>query len=111
MLKIRRRQLPRTPAFAMTAHSALGQAFTNGVIVDLNIGRSGSTMSSYVALTRVERREDLLIYTSFPLGLFNKGTKPGMALLLRVWRGEDIDWDEIEKEFMPSKVCPQCGFI
>ena len=111
VLKIRRRQLPLTPAFAMTAHAAQGQTFKNGVIVDLNIGGSSSTMSSYVALTRVERRDDLLIYRPFPLELFNKGQKPGMELLLRVWRGEDINWKAIEEEFMPSKVCPECGFM
>ena len=41
-------------------------------------------MSNYVTLTRVECREDLLIYRPFPLELFNKGQKPGMELLLGV---------------------------
>ena len=103
-LQIRRHQLPLTPAFAMTAHAAQGQTFSKGAIVDLNIGGSSSTMSSYVALTRVERREDLLIYRPFPLELFNKGQKPGMELLLRVWRHDKtIDWEAIEKEHTPSK--------
>ena len=56
---IKRRQLPLTPAFAMTAHAAQGQTFSKGAIVDLNIGGSSSAMSSYVAMTRVERRSDL----------------------------------------------------
>ena len=55
VLLIKRRQLPLTPAFAMTAHSAQGQTFSKGAIVDLNIGGSSSAMSSYVALTRVEQ--------------------------------------------------------
>ena len=59
ILHIKRRQLPLTPAFAMTAHAAQGQTFSNGAIVDLNIGGSSSAMSSYVALARVERRKDL----------------------------------------------------
>ena len=100
VLGARRRRLPLTPAFARTAQSAQGQTFKNGVIVDLNIGGNSSTMSSYVALTRVEKREDLLIYRPFPLGFFNKLQKPGMELLLR-----------IEEELMPSKVCPECGFM
>ena len=54
-----------TPAFAMTLHAAQGQTFSKGAIVDLCIGGSSSTMSSYVAITRVERREDLLIYNLF----------------------------------------------
>ena len=53
VLHIKRRQLPLTPAFAMTAHAAQGQAFSKGAIVDLNIGGSSSAMSSVVALTRV----------------------------------------------------------
>ena len=61
VLQIKRRQLPLTPAFAMTAHAAQGQTFSKGAIVHLNIGGSSSAMSSYVALTRVERRNDLLI--------------------------------------------------
>ena len=93
----------------MTAHASQGQTFKNGVIVDLNIGGSSSTMASYVALTRVERREDLLIYRPFPLDLFNKGQKEGMDLLLRVWRGEDIKWQEIEKKYMERKLCSECG--
>ena len=100
------------PAFGMTAHSSQGQTFSNGAIVDLCIGGSSSIMSSYVALTRVERRDDLLILRPFPRELFAKGQKPGMELLLRTWRGDkDIDWPKIEKELMPSKYCPVCGCV
>ena len=97
-LKIKRRQFPLAPAFGMTSHSVQGQTFSNGAIVDLCIGGSSSTMFSYVALTRVERRNDLLILRPFPLKLFQQGQKPGMELLLRSWRGDkDIDWPTIEK--------------
>ena len=65
VLHIKRRQLPLTLAFAMTAHAAQGQTFSKGAIVDPNIGGSSSAMSSYVALTRVERRNDLLIFDHF----------------------------------------------
>ena len=96
----------------MTVHSAQGQTFSNGAVEDLCIGGSSSTMSSYVALTRVERREDLLILRPFLLDIFSKGQKPGMELLLRTWRGDkDIDWPKIEKELMPCKLCPTCGFV
>ena len=111
-LKISRRQFPLAPAFGMTSHSAQGQTFSNGAIVDLCIGGSSSTMSSYVALTRVERRKDLLILRPFPLELFQQGQKPGMDLLLRTWRGDkDIDWPAIERDLMPCKLCPTCGTI
>jgi len=95
----------------MTAHASQGQTFKQGVIVDLNIGGSSSTISSYVALTRVETRQDLSIYRPFPLELFNRGQKSSMELLLRVWRGEAIDWEKNEKEHMPSKVSGECGYM
>ena len=107
-LRIKRQQLPLMPAFAMTAHTAQGQTFSKGAIVDLNIGGSFNAMSSYVALTRVERREDLIIFRPFPLELFQNGQKPSLELLIRVWRGEDIPWQEIEREHMPTKICPGC---
>ena len=111
MLKMTRRQLPLMPAFAMTAHAAQGQTFSNGAIVDLRLGGSSSAMASYVAITRVERRDDLLIYRPFPRKLFENGQKPGLELLMRVWRGEEIDWGRIEEEHMPNKYCPGCyGF-
>ena len=96
------------PAFAMTAHAAQGQTFSRGAIVDPKIGGSASTMSSYVALTQVERREDLLIDRPFPKELFDKGQKPGLELLLQVWRGDKIDRKAIELEHMPSKWWPNC---
>ena len=96
-LQIQRSQIPLTPAFGMTSHSSQGQTFSKGASVDLCIGGSCSTMSSYVALTRVERRQDLLILRPFPLDLFTKGQKPGMELLLRTLRGDkSIDWKAIE---------------
>lgn len=111
-LRIVRRQLPLTPAFGITAHAAQGQTLNNGAIIDLCIGGSSSTMSNYVALTRVERRADLLILKPFHLELFCQGQKPGMELSLRTWRGDtSIDWDTAEKELMLSKCCPTCGFV
>ena len=70
MLRITRTQLPLMPAFAMTAHSAQGQTFSNGAIVDLRLGGSSTAMASYVALTRVKQRHDLIIYRPFPIKLF-----------------------------------------
>ena len=111
VLKITRQQLPLMPAFAMTAHSAQGQTFSNGAIVDLKLGGSSSAMASYVAITRVERRQDLLIYRPFPLELFKGRQTPGLDLLMKVWRGEDIDWSTIEEKHMPNKYCPACAIL
>ena len=70
-LKIQRRQLPLMPAFATTAHAAQGLTFSRGAIIDLTLGRNANTRLSYVALTRVERQEDLLISRAFPKEFFD----------------------------------------
>ena len=108
VLRHTRTQLPLMPAFAMTAHAAQGQTFSDGAIVDLRLGGSSSAMASYVAITRVKRRQDLLIYRPFPQKLFENGQKPGLDLLMKVWRGEDINWARLEEEHMPKKYCPGC---
>ena len=82
VLKIMRRQLPLAPAFAMTAHAAQGQTLPAS-ITDLQIGRGVSCIASYVALTRVARREDLLIYRPFDRTLFTQGPILGPDLLLK----------------------------
>ena len=109
-LKIKRRQLPLAPAFALTAHAAQGQTFSGGAIVDLCIGVGANPLTSYVALTRVKKLEDLLIYRPFDADRFQRGDSMSRQLLLRVLRGEEIDWAEIEAQYMPRKVCGGCGF-
>ena len=76
----------------MTSHAAQGQTCEKGAIDYLKVGGSSSTMSSYVAITRVERRTDLLIYRPFPRELFDQGQNPKLELLLKVCRREHIDW-------------------
>ena len=65
-------------------------------------------MSSYVAFTRVKRMEDLLIFRPFLRDLFNQGNLEGPALLLKVLRGEEIDWQAVEEKHMPSHMCAGC---
>ena len=74
VLKITRRQIPLAPAFAMTAHAAQGQTLTGGAIVDLCIGKGSNPLGSYVAMTRVKRGEDMLIYRPFPRDFFCERT-------------------------------------
>ena len=95
------------PAFSWTAHTAQGQTL-NAAIVDMQIGSGTSPMSSYVAFTRVKRMEDLLIFRPFERQLFNQGDLEGPQLLLRVLRGETIDWDAVERDHMPSHMCAGC---
>jgi len=110
VLKIKRRQIPLAPAFAMTAHASQGQTLKKGAVVDLRLGRGTSNVASYVALTRVKRREDLLIYRSFDKAAFTKGARKGPPELLQLLRGESVDWDSIEKEYLPRSCCSLCGF-
>ena len=87
----------------MTAHACQG-ATLPAAIVDMQSGRG-----SYVALTRTETREDLLVYRPFDLDLFTQGEPDGPILLLKTLRGEAIDWAEIEAKYTPSHMCTGCG--
>ena len=83
VLKITRRQLPLAPAFALMAHAAQGQTLA-AAVVDLQIGRGTNPIASYVALTRMKTREDLLIYRPFDRALFTQGPQEAPELLLKV---------------------------
>ena len=109
-LKITRQQLPLAPAFAATAHAAQGQTLV-AAIPDLQIGSGTSPIASYVAMTRVKTRNDLLIFRPFSHELFTRGTLEGAELLLRVLRGEEIDWQAIEEKHTPKGYCTGCGFV
>ena len=111
VLKISRKQLPLAPAFAMTAHAAQGQTLKQGAIVDLRLGKGTKAIASYVALTRVKSRHDLLIYRPFESQPFQQGQQRGPQLLLQHLRGEEIDWKTIEDELMPRGQCTGCGFV
>ena len=108
VLAVKRYQVPLAPAYAMTAHAAQGQTL-DAAIVDLQQGVGVSTIASYVAFTRVRKRSDLIIYRPFDRSLFNKGRLTGPTTLLRVLRGEDVDWDGIQGGMMPRKRCAGCG--
>ena len=96
VLRISRQQIPLAPAFAITSHAAQGQTLA-AAIVDLQIGRGTSSISSYVAITRVKTRNDLLIYRAFDRQLFTNGGPEGPELLLKTLRGEYVDWKAIEE--------------
>jgi len=83
VLRINRRQLPLTPAWAMTSFAAQGQTFSQGAIVDLKIGGSSSIISSCVAITRVENRNDLLMFRPFPLDIFTKGKNKRSRIIIQ----------------------------
>ena len=96
-LQVARWQLPLAPAFAMTAHASQGQTLS-AAIVDLQQGVGVSTIASYFAMTRVKRREDLIIYRPFDRQVFSSGPPQGPMLLLQHLRGEAVDWAEVENK-------------
>ena len=89
-LEIKRRQIHLAPAFAMTSHAAQGQTLGGGAIVDL-CAPGAHPMGAYVAMTRVKKREDLLIYRPFDLEPFQRGERKGPSLLLKHLRGDPED--------------------
>ena len=86
------KQLPLAPAYAITSHASQGQTLKYGAIVDLRMGKGTSPISSYVALTRVKYRNQLLVYRPFERELLTKGDSDGPPLFLQELSGECIDW-------------------
>ena len=102
-LKVERWQIPLAPAYAITAHSSPGRTL-RAAIIDLQLGRGVNRISSYVAMTRVRNRSDLLIYRPFDKDVFSQGPPQGPSLLLQHLRGEHIYWKAIEAEHTPDKM-------
>ena len=111
VLKIKRQQFPLAPAFAVTAHASQGQTLKNGAIVDLNMSGTGNALTAYVAITRVTKLEDLIIYRPFGKEPFQKGNSKGRETLMKVLRQEYVDWEELIAECMPRRQCSECRFV
>ena len=109
MLRVTRKQYPLAPAFAITAHAAQGQTAKEKVVADLQIGDSGDPLTAYVAVTRVTGREGLAVLRPFTARPYQQGTRLGRGLLLKVWRGEDIDWELLRAKYLEEKPCAECG--
>eukprot|EP00959_Pyramimonas_sp_CCMP1952_P189076 3954736-Pyramimonas_sp.AAC.1 len=71
-----------TPALAVTAHSAQGRTMA-AAIAELERGRDASWMASYVAIARVRRRGDLLIFRPFDRKPYSAREMPGAKKLLQ----------------------------
>ena len=97
-------QLPLAPAYSITAHGSQGQTL-RAAIIDLQIGRGVSPIASYVAMTRIKTRWDLLIFRAFDREIFTQGPPEGPSLLLRKLRGEQIDWQAVENKHIPKTRC------
>ena len=109
VLRVTRRQYPLAPAFAVTAHAAQGQTAKGQVVADLHIGPNGDPLTAYVAVTRVTGRNKLAILRPFDPKPYQQGTRLGRALLLRVWRREEIDWEVLRAKYVEEKPCAECS--
>ena len=107
VMAVGRYQVPLAPAFAITAHASQGQTL-NAAIVDLQQGNGVSVIASYVAITRVRCRADLIIYRPFDRQVFSGGPLLGPSTLLKQLRGETIDWEEIQDRLQPRQRCGGC---
>jgi hypothetical protein len=104
VLEVKRLQVPLAPAYAVTAHGAQGQTLP-ACIVDLELGRGVNNIASYVAMTRVRKREHLLIYRDFSLEPFCQGGPEGPTLLLKTLKREYVDWKAVEEKHIPQRKC------
>lgn len=107
-LRVWRTQFPLAPAFAITAHVAQGQTLQEGVTTDLSIGLGGNPFTAYVAVTRVQGRNKLLIFRPFEATPFQRGVGVGRDLLLRKLRGEPIDWSALVAKYHEERCCCAC---
>ncbi|CAJ1375402.1 unnamed protein product [Effrenium voratum] len=103
VLWVRRSQIPLRPALALTAHGALGLTLEKA-IVDLQLSAEMSSVGSYVALSRVRRAEDVLIFRAFARGLLARGPAPGPVVLLKWLSGEPVDWSVLDTTDGGTKV-------
>ena len=107
VLKVKRQQIPLTPAFAITAHSSQGKTL-RALLLDLNVEKRVDTTIGAVGASRVRSREDCLILRPFPLWLFQRGVSDGPRLLLQKLRGEEVDLVAYAEGLHPHATCSHC---
>jgi hypothetical protein len=99
------------PDFAGTIHSFVGSSLEAAMLDCLHFGRTPSRedmLRAYLGISRVTKKEGLLIVRPYHPMLFRQGALPGPELLMQFWRGEvkseelEAKWEEAEAA--PSKV-------
>ena len=84
-IEITRRQLPLAPAYAQTAYSVQGLTIV-AAVVNLCLAATACAMTAYIALSRVCKREDILIMQPFRIEPFQKGIPIHDQILLAHFR-------------------------
>ena len=98
-IQIKRRGFALSPDFSSTIHSATGRTLVS-CVPDLNpievAPNAQSAMEGYIALSRVEDAEGLIIAQPFAPTLFQQGPAPYPTLLLEVLKGQvsQVDLDK-----------------
>ena len=99
-MKAKRLGFQIVPDFGQTAHSVQG-ASLKAVIVDcLTVdicSKETEMLAAYIGLSRVRRKEALLIAEPFSPALFCHGQPPGPEILMKVLR-RDITADDAKKD-------------
>ena len=99
-MKAKRRGFQFVPDFGQTSHSVQGASLA-AVIVDCfavdPCSRTAEMLAAYIGLSRVRRKEALLIAEPFSPALFCHGQPPGPEILMKVLR-RDITADDAKKD-------------
>ena len=72
------------------------------------IGPTGNPFTVYVAITRIQGREKLLVFRPFDAAPFQKGIGLGRDLLLRHLRGDAINWQALLAKYFEERACSVC---
>ena len=108
VLRVTRWQLPLLPAFALTAHAAQGRTL-DAAIVDLRVTKQMSKIASYVALSRVRRADDILIFRPFDVDMFSSGCPDGPVALIKWLQLRKLDVEQCGDRFIRKEYCALCA--
>ena len=109
-MKAKRRGFQFVPDFGQTAHSVQGASLAAVIVDCLTVdlcSRTTEMLAAYIGLSRVKRKEALLIAEPFSPALFCHGQPPGPEILMKVLR-RDITADDAKKDircFLSQCLC------
>ena len=105
-MKAKRRGFHVVPDFGQTAHSVQGASLATVIVDCLAVDlccRETEMLAAYIGLSRVRRKEALLIAEPFSPALFCQGQPPGPEILMKVLHRK-ITADDSKKD----KCCSLC---
>ena len=109
-MKAKRLGFQIVPDFGQTAHSVQGASLATVIVDCLKVDlytKTTEMLAAYIGLSRVRRKEALLIAEPFSPALFCHGQPPGPEILMKVLR-RDITADDAKKDircFLSQCLC------